>query len=528
VRVTFEKPNRFVLTCSYEQRSIAREHKFIWDADSRYWFTTQFEHAAKLREYFDEDLKKRIKRFSVVKKPWLGSVPPLPYGVKLLPHQERGVKFALERNHSYISFDMGLGKTLTSIAVINSVYAKTEGAKRANFKALIIVPPFLIHNWMKEIHKFKAFRFFVNVLRKASDELKAEDIVIVPDSIVHVPEVFENLMAHRWNVIVVDEAQRFLNAETKRTISVLGDEAKRGIVHRGAKVVMLSGTPMRSGHMELWPVLRSLAWNSIDYMSRHRYGLEYCGAHQVEAYRGKFVWDYSGSTNSKSLREKIEGTFFLTEKLEANVKELKGLLLERVVVLDHKLKAKVFKLDESLRVEARPLEDLVKGAELGDIATYRRELSLEKVMPAVQYVQNILDSSNDQVLVFFYHTEALELFSEKMKRYGVEIINGETPMKTRDKITEGFQAKKFRVLSANIFTMVGLNLTNAKRIVFVESSWNSTDNDQAKARAYRIGQDKLVTVDHLTLADTLDEYVLNKVIKKRNLIDKVFNHQPKR
>ena len=61
MRVTFEKPNRFVLTCSYEQRSIAREHKFIWDADSRYWYTTQFEHAAKLREYFDEDLKKKSK-----------------------------------------------------------------------------------------------------------------------------------------------------------------------------------------------------------------------------------------------------------------------------------------------------------------------------------------------------------------------------------------------------------------------------------------------------------------------------------
>ena len=70
-------------------------------------------------------------------------------------------------------------------------------------------------------------------------------------------------------------------------------------MHRGAKVVMLSGTPMRSGHIELWPVLRSLAWNSIDYMSRHRYGLEYCGAHG-KAYRGKFVWDYSGSTNSKT------------------------------------------------------------------------------------------------------------------------------------------------------------------------------------------------------------------------------------
>ena len=41
---------------------------------------------------------------------------------------------------------------------------------------------------------------------------------------------------------------------------------------------------------------------------------------------------------------------------------------------------------------------------------------------------------------------------------------------------------------------VGLNLTEANRIIIVEPHWNPTQDDQSIGRAYRIGQKKDVIV----------------------------------
>lgn len=516
VRVTFEKPNRFVCICDWKDREIPRRAKFLWSADDKYWYTTTFEHAAKLRTYFDKPLRDKTNRVSVVEVPWSSRVPILAMGQAAKPHQIEGFNFAMSRNHSYLAFDMGLGKSATSIMVINQLYLENKAAK-----VLIIVPPFLITNWIREIETFKAWRISTLAIR-TSRMIQFGDVTIVPDSLFIDNNLVSMIKARSFDLIVVDEAQRFLTEDSKRTKALFGEVMGQGIVHKAEKVILLSGTPMRRGPMELWPALHALAYNEIDFRSRHKYGLDFCDAHQEEIFNGRTAWNYKGASNLDILKEKIEGSFILTKKLEDHVKSLKGLLSERVVVLDAKLSAKTLKLDKSLQVRPPPLEKLVGSQGLGAIAEYRKLLSLEKVKPSAEYVKNILETTEESVLVFLHHTEAILAMEKALAKYNPAVIYGKVKTKDRDDIEKSFQAGKTRVLIANIGTMVGLNLTRASRCVFAESSWSSTDNDQARSRAFRIGQESRVVVDYITLANTLDEYVLSRVIKKRSTINKLF------
>jgi TATA-binding protein-associated factor len=55
---------------------------------------------------------------------------------------------------------------------------------------------------------------------------------------------------------------------------------------------------------------------------------------------------------------------------------------------------------------------------------------------------------------------------------------------------------------------LGLTLTGADVVIFVEHAWNPMDDLQAMDRAHRIGQTKTVNVYRLILKDTIEEKIM--------------------
>ena len=55
---------------------------------------------------------------------------------------------------------------------------------------------------------------------------------------------------------------------------------------------------------------------------------------------------------------------------------------------------------------------------------------------------------------------------------------------------------------------LGLNLTGADTVIFVEHDWNPMKDLQAMDRAHRIGQKKVVNVYRLITRNTVEEKIL--------------------
>jgi SNF2 family DNA or RNA helicase len=67
----------------------------------------------------------------------------------------------------------------------------------------------------------------------------------------------------------------------------------------------------------------------------------------------------------------------------------------------------------------------------------------------------------------------------------------------------------------------GLNLTAASHVVLYDRWWNPAVEDQARDRAWRIGQQKTVVSHRLVCPGTVDERVEEVVLGKRHIADLV-------
>lgn len=520
MKISIDESQRFVCYCSYQERKIPYEAGFFFDFNyTKKWYTKDIKTAAALSDHFDEKTKKLLDSISFEKKPWSGGTLqfPMPNHLELDDVQYKAIEFAINRNHSYLALDPGLGKTPVSVVLMN-----IQTLIKNNSKILLIVPPFLVSNWISEIENWKTYPYDFAVLGTIRDLSEAYDITIIPDSIIK--DDLHTAMIHnqKFDLVIVDEVQRFLNVSA-RTKALFGDGIANGLVHLAPKRVYLSGTPMRKGLMDFYPILRANAFNLIDWKRHDHYGSHFCAGYKRRTYGNNYAWDYSGSSNIKEFKAKVFGSFIMREKLEDNLKELRDKKVERIVVLDAK-KAEVKKLKklEDATFGTKTIEEITGSKELGAIARYRKEYGKTILKPALDYILNALSNSKDQMLIFGHHVDILEELGEKLSNYfETEIIYGKTKKKEIDRIKNSFHLGVTRVLVANISCMVGHNILKGTRIIFVESSWDYTENQQAIARAYRRGQKKIVVVDHLVLADSIGEYVMRTVIKKKQAIEKL-------
>lgn len=468
----------FVCECKYSERETPKAAGFRWHPGDKRWYTPTYTVAARLREHFDESARIELHRKLLTVTPWSGDVP-FPPTETPLQFQLDAVRFALERNRSYLALDPGLGKTICAAIISNAL----------KLPAVYICPPFLLKNVDAEMKRWCTGKM----------------PIVFPDT------QLENFHSTTNKLLFVDEAHRFKNDASQRTKFLFNK-----ILPLFDKVVFLSGTPMPNRPIELFPVLSHAAPETIDNMSKFEFGRKYCAG-----YKGKWGWDFSGASNVKELAAQVMGKFMLRLKKEDVLKELPPKTHE-MVFLSGDLPPSVTEFDKKILGENSG-EDVMKAA-LGEdhIASYRRELGLAKVPHAVEYLDFILESTDESVLVFAIHKDVIHQMAHALRKYTPFIITGEVKTDYRQDIANAFQNGKSRVLLLNIQAGgIGFNLTRANRVVFVEFSWVPGENDQASDRAHRIGQKDNVLCQYLVYRDSIDAKVLESNFRKRKTINQM-------
>ena len=130
-----------------------------------------------------------------------------------------------------------------------------------------------------------------------------------------------------------------------------------------------------------------------------------------------------------------------------------------------------------------------------------------------------------RVLVFSQFTEMLGLIQEALDELQLPwlALTGDTPPSQRGDVVQRFQSKaEAPILLISLKAGgVGLNLTAADTVIHVDPWWNPAVEEQATARAHRIGQDQPVFVYKLVVEGSIEERILELQSRKAALAEGV-------
>ncbi|XP_072622822.1 chromodomain-helicase-DNA-binding protein 1-like isoform X5 [Vulpes vulpes] len=135
-----------------------------------------------------------------------------------------------------------------------------------------------------------------------------------------------------------------------------------------------------------------------------------------------------------------------------------------------------------------------------------------------------LYSRGHRVLLFSQMTQMLDILQDYMdyRGYSYERVDGSVRGEERHLAIKNFgQQPVFIFLLSTRAGGVGMNLTAADTVIFVDSDFNPQNDLQAAARAHRIGQNKSVKVIRLIGRDTVEEIVCRKAASKLQLTNAI-------
>jgi superfamily II DNA or RNA helicase len=413
-----------------------------------------------------------------------------------------------------LALDMGLGKTPTMLAHL--ARTKERGP------ALVIAPPAVVGNWAAEAAKFTPqLRVVVHhgASRASADALEAEvagaDVVITTYGTA-VRDV-EALSARSWSRMVLDEAQAIKNPanETAQQLRRIGAASK----------VALTGTPIENGLGDLWSIL--------DFTNPGLVGT-----------RPAFISQLSGEGEA-ALRALNGILVFRRTKSEP---EVAAELPDRIDELDH-----CTMTPEQIGLYQAVLDGLVADAAQVEAGGERKQGAILAAITALKQICNhpsayqdddrplagrsgklarleeIVESvfaAGERILVFTHFAEWGKKLADHLTEVtGVPIAcyHGGLARGARDKLIEEFQGGTgpgALVLSLKAGG-TGLNLTAASHVVLYDRWWNPAVEDQARDRAWRIGQTRTVVSHRLVCPGTVDERVEEVVAGKRHIADLV-------
>lgn len=423
-------------------------------------------------------------------------------GCELYPFQYVGVRFAeLAGGRCLIGDDMGIGKTIQAIA-----YASLH---RELWPVLVVCPSSVKYNWAKEIDTWLKDTS-VEVVNGFKGEIADADFTIVNYDLMGKRE--EQLMDRGFNLCVFDESHFLKNKTAKRTQACLN------IGKQTQSVLCLSGTAITSRPEEYFTTLNLL--RPVDFPSWLKYVQRYC-----DAYHNGFGWDTRGSSNEKELHT-VSRDFVLRRLKKEVMEELPDKIRQDFAVEPSASGVKSYQtlqsgwLDEYRQHKQN--NTLPAGFVLNMLTSLRHHCGMLKVHSACEWVAQYHEQTGKPVIVYTHHRDVLKRVVDTLNPefLRVAVIEGGVNAQKRQAIIEDFQAGNVDVLVANILSAnMGITLTKADTVVFVEREWTPAVEEQAEDRVNRIGQDaSVVHAVYLCVSNTIDERFSRIVSQKRDVV----------
>ncbi|RWS29563.1 DNA helicase INO80-like protein, partial [Leptotrombidium deliense] len=142
-------------------------------------------------------------------------------------------------------------------------------------------------------------------------------------------------------------------------------------------------------------------------------------------------------------------------------------------------------------------------------------------LKVLDYLLTRLKRNNHRVLIYSQMTRMIDLLEEYMlhRKHTYMRLDGSSRISDRRDMVADFQNRSdiFVFLLSTRAGGLGINLTAADTVIFYDSDWNPTVDQQAMDRAHRLGQTKQVTVYRLICKGTIEERILQRAREKSEI-----------
>lgn len=471
-----------------------------------------------------------------------GASPIIPCSLRtnitLKPHQEVGIAWlqhlwSMSPQHcrgTVLADDMGLGKTLQLLTFITSCFEQDPRLP----PALVVAPVALLENWRNELGRFfqpgtlPLLMLYGDTLKslrvskhELDEELKAQGITrllkkgwvgdarLVLTTYETMRDLEFALASQAWSVMVCDEAQKI-----KTPAAMVTRSAKKQKVRFR---IACTGTPVENTLADLWCLFDFVQPGMLGALSQF----------------------------SRTYRQPIEAK---TQEQVAKVEELRSLIKPQIL---HRKKTEVAKdlpqpVEDACckRLPMSPYQlNLYEGA-LKTLKTQREtnpsaqlqallairqicsdphgyaekdalRLPIDQIVnesPKMGWLVTLLkhlaaDTAAGHKVIVFCEFRELQLQLQRVIAafFGIaaSIVNGDTSadprvLYNRQQLIDAFQDKAgFNVIILSPLAVgFGVNIQAANHVVHFTRTWNPAKEDQATARAYRIGQKRAVQIYH--------------------------------
>jgi TATA-binding protein-associated factor len=498
---------------------------------------------------------------------------PVAIKAELRSYQQEGVNWLNFLNkyhlHGILCDDMGLGKTLQTLCIVASdhhsraeEFKKTGSPEVRRLPSLIVCPPTLSGHWQQEIKAYAPFLTCTayvgppNERGRVRDQLGKTDIVITSYDICR--NDVDVLAPLNWNYLVLDEGHLIKNPRAKITVAVKRLQSN----HR----LILSGTPIQNNVLELWSLFDFLMPGFLGaervFLDRFakpiaasRFGKpsskeQEAGALAIEALHKQvlpFLLRRLKEEVLDDLPPKILQNYYcdlsdLQRKLfEDFTKKNGATLAEKAGSGDKESKQHIFQALQYMRKlcnsPALVMKDNHKQYEETQkyLAKHGTSLQDPAHAPKLTALRDLLvdcgigtePSAGDvssgaaavsphRALIFCQMKEMLDMVqTEVLKKMLPSVtslrLDGSVEANKRQDIVNQFNSDPsidVLLLTTSVGGL-GLNLTGADTVIFVEHDWNPQKDLQAMDRAHRIGQKKVVNVYRLITRGTLEEKIMS-------------------
>lgn len=456
----------------------------------------------------------------------------------LMNHQKEGFQYLMNHNKSLLLYDMGLGKTITSIAV--AIARKNLG--QIDHCIVICGVNSIKFNWAAEVHTHSNEDAYILgqrenrkgnlVVRGNKEKLidvcdynKIKEFFIITNvETLRDVNIMAELKRHlgKRTMVIVDEIHKCNNIDSKQGKAMLDNFSDVGYFYG------LTGTIVRNNPLDVYLPLKIIgAEKRKPYEFKMRYCImggfenkEVVGYKNVEEIQ-KFVDAYSICRNKKEVLNDLPDKTLVDEYLEMTPAQR--------TVYNQMKKRTVQEFREENGERKRTFAILGKFVKMRQATAAPEILSSVtdsiKMDRALEILENAV-SEGQKVVVFSIWEQVIDAFESRISKYNPAKITG--AIQDREEQKRRFmEDDDCKVIIGTVGAMgTGYTLTAGTVAIFLDEPWTAADKAQAEDRLHRIGAKNNVVIYTLMCKGTIDEKVHQIINEKKEVSTAVVHSSP--
>lgn len=483
---------------------------------------------------------------------------PMKLWNKLYRYQQTGVRWLWELHQQncggIVGDEMGLGKTIQIIAFLAGLQfskLKTMGDQFSGLGPVILVcPATVMHQWVKEFHIWFPLIRVAVLHESGSYSCSRESLVeqinscsgILITSYAGIL-IYQNLLlSYEWHYIILDEGHKIRNPDAQITLAC----KQFRTCHR----LILSGSPIQNNLRELWSLFDFIYPGKLGtlpvFMQQFSVPITqggYSNASEIQVQTA-----YKCAT---MLRDTIKP--YLLRRMKADVKNTiqlpdknEQVLFCRLTDEQRELYKQYLNSQEATNIMSGSLQifvglinlrkicnhpDIFTGGPKiidGDNQTEEMKYGYYKrsgKMMVVKVLLQLWHKQKQKVLLFTQSRKMIKILENfvKEENYTYILMDGTTSIAVRQSLINKYNNDPniFIFLLTTRVGGLGVNLTGANRVIIYDPDWNPSTDAQARERAWRIGQERQVTIYRLLMSGTIEEKIYHRQIFKQFLTNRI-------